>query len=246
VSQPPYDDDPTRNEDSLTWAESFVIPDDISSLEEDIARWRQEQRQKSRRRRPGDLLRHGIRRPNVTAPLLVSTVLIVALLASAMVFFGSRPIQPASPARRPLASSTVQPGSVGGLLPATNVTRQDGSVIDLRSIRPAVLALVPPNCACQPVIAHLSATAVPYGVRLYAVGPDNATLTALQHTASPPPGLLDGGALRALYGGEDGKPTIVVVAADGTVRAIEVGASTDTALNRYLDAAVGGSVLTAS
>lgn len=248
MDRPPGDDD-HGGEDSLTWAASFEIPDDISSLHDDIARWHQEEQDKARDERlPWRIhLPRRIRRYGITAPLIIFNVLVISAASAAMIIFGPGIMRPSVQTARPLASSPVRIGTVGGLVPDMKVNNSaDGSPIDLRSLRPAVLTLVPANCGCETSLAHIAAAATPYGIQQYVVAADSGTLAQLQGSKTELRGLIDGGALRELYGGADGKPTIVVVAADGVVRAIETVAGSDVALNGYLDATNAGSFTSAS
>jgi|GEM_PF-3878088 len=240
MSQPPFDDDraPNRDaldrDDSLAWIRSFVIPDDISALEADIAQWHEEQRRADEAARKSAFRRRP-HRYGATALLLIVTLLLAGGMGSAMVLLGPRPTRTPLQSPRPLASTTVDPGSIGGLLPTVRLTSRNGSPVDIRSLRPAIITLVPANCGCAPTINHLAAAASPYGVQQYVIAPDEDSLAALAQSSSMPNGMIDGGVLRAQFGGRPDLPTIVVVAADGVIRAVEVGAGPTTTVNGYLD-----------
>lgn len=248
IEQPqPGDDRPPG--DDLTWAESFVIPDDISSLEADVEAWRREQaenRRKARRRRLEGLFPHRARQFGVTAPMLIVTLLVVGGLGAAMIFLGPRGAGPEPQVAKPLATPTVPDGTLGGLVPASTLTSRGGDVISLRALRPAVLTLIPNGCACAQAISHINAVVYPYGIQQYVIAPTLLTLTAMNREDLSANGLVDGGVLRRVYGGEDHKPTIVVIGANGVVRAIEIGANPETALNEDLDAALSGPLLSPS
>jgi hypothetical protein len=246
---PPPEDDRNRGEDALTSAEAFVVPDDISALDGDIARWRRDEalrRRRARDRRFERLLPRRWRRYGVTTPMLIVTLLLVGALGAAMILLGPHGSPPKDhQAAQVLANPTTEPGRVGALLPLIDVTSVSGETVSLRSLRPALIALVPTGCDCRAAIEHLAAAATPYGVRQYVVTSDRTALQTIRAETTPAAaGFVDDGTLRALYGGVPDKPTVIVVGANGIVLRIEIGATSATTLNGDLDTAVSGRLFT--
>jgi hypothetical protein len=250
MEQIPADDDRSSRDDALLWAESFVIPDDISSLEPDIAQWREEERraqQLSRRTHYGRVFPTGMRRVGLTAPMLIVSLLLLGVLGSTMLLLGPRGTTFRRLSALPLAQTTVPAGRVGGLLPDATARDGTGSTIPLRALRPSVITIVPRGCDCRATLDHISAAAKPYGVSHHVIAPDKATLQALQTSSETGwSGLTDNGNLRTVFGGQSSRPTIVVVDASGVVRSIEIDASPSTTLNSELDAVFATSALTSS
>jgi len=247
MEQIPADDDRSSRDDALLWAESFVIPDDISSLEADIAQWRSEQRLASRRTRRRRLLPMSMRRFGLTAPMLIVTLLLLGGLGSTMLLLGPRGTTVPRPSARPLAPTTIAAGHVGGLLPDATAINGMGDRVSLRALRPSVITLVPTGCDCRATLDHVSAAVKPYGIVHNVVAPDTATLQAMQTSSeSGWYGLIDRGVLRTMFGGESDRATVIVVDATGVVRSIEIGASPSTTLNGALDAVFTAPALASS
>ena len=138
---------------------------------------------------------------------------VLALTTAAILAFrdGSPPLPP--PARAPLASPAVTPGTAGGLLP--DVVLGNAPV---RSLRPAVLFLVGTGCACVTEVRQVVAAAAPLRLTTYVVAPGagDAQRIAAQ-SGGRAAGFADpGGALAAAYGVRH-NVTLVLVRADGVV-----------------------------
>ena len=94
-------------------------------------------------------------------------------------------LQQATPAGAPvapLASVAPDPGEVGGLLPATTLSG-GGDPVPSRSLRPAVVALLPDSCeSCAELIREVRRQASEFGLPVSLVGPPVQTgqLTALE------------------------------------------------------------------
>jgi hypothetical protein len=169
----------------------------------------------------------------LSGPLVTAVLLVVALVGSLMTILAPR--NAPAPAARPLATTSLQPaGSVGGLLP--DVTLDVGPVQVLaRSMRPTVLMLVPAACTdCTNVVrAVLNATRT-HRLQLVLVGPvqQHDQLVALDHAGAGGQATLafdPSGRLAASYGNRT--PTVVVVAADGVVTAVDPGVTSSVELD---------------
>lgn len=205
-----------RRFDSPLWAMDFVVPDDISELADEVAAFRREQRLQARRRRLGPFA--GWARPGLLAPVVAVLLLCATIAGSLLVSLQSNQVG-ASAAREPLAHPKVAPGEVGGLLPDVLAGSTSGPVA-LRDLRPAVLALIPPSCACAAVLDRLAGQAAEVGVPLIVVAPGWATaqladLLAAMHVGTPV-ALVDAAGLLARDYRAQGV-TAILVAPDGRV-----------------------------
>lgn len=169
--------DPEGRHDDLDAAAleglALLVPDDARALDEDRRAYYLELRAKADGR-PGGPRRALPRR-------LPPPVLLVVLLAVlALVGSGLAALTPRGGAvagfSTPLATAPAAvPGQVGGLLPAGTVTI-NGQQIDIRAMRPAVLALVPDSCTdCAPILFELLKQATAASLRLVLVGSASQT-----------------------------------------------------------------------
>jgi hypothetical protein len=162
---------------------------------------------------------HGLSGPLVTAVLLV-----VALIGSLMTVLAPR--NAPAPAARPLARTTQPAGQPGGLLPDTTLSVGPVEVL-ARSIRPSVLLFVPTNCPdCAKTVSAVLLQVRSHRLQLLLVGPkaQHDQLADLDRRGASGQATLaidETGALGKAYAGST--PTVVVVAADGVVTAIEPG-----------------------
>ena len=117
----------------------------------------------------------------------------------------------------PLAqAAAAAPGADGGLLPDVTVSTPYGLERDLRAVRPAVLAVVPAECACHEELRLVQRLAHEAGVPLWLVGPDQQELLRLRAVTGHSAGvLLDSSGLGEAYGSTG--LTLVTVHADGVV-----------------------------
>lgn len=194
------------------------VPDDASALSADLRQWRREQAVSARLARWRRLTR---RAGPATVPVRVVVLALVLLGILALVAF-LRPPTPAGPSV-PLASPTVAAGSVGGLLPDVAL-RTGGGDLSTRSLRrPAMLMLLPSPCLCSRDTGRLTAQAGQAHVPTYliAAGTNPREVTALAVASNGPAApLLDPqGTLQDVYQ-VGSRPVLVLVQADGAVRAV--------------------------
>jgi hypothetical protein len=198
------------------WIDHVVVPNDIRELDAEVRAWQRERRARSRRER----LRRLASPSGVAGPLLIVALLLVAGLASLVVLF-----QPRRPSTQPapLATPGVDGAGRARLLPDVPVRLADGSTRPVRDYRPAVLALAPVGCGCDPALREVGSAAdrfdVPFLLVDRSVPPLPAGLVerAVVRLAEPT------GALAATYGAEaggrrrPGGPVLVLVGSDGQV-----------------------------
>jgi hypothetical protein len=155
----------------------------------------------------------------VTAGVLVVSLLVVAI-SSAVGAWVVGP-QASAPPAAPLASNVPDPGQIGGLLPEDAVLQNGSTPITARSVRPAVIVLVPDQCdECEQLLDTVSRQAGSFGVSTVAVaGADQAQqLAALSEAVGPlqMSTLTDpANTLRATYGLTG--TTLLLVRDDGVV-----------------------------
>lgn len=233
----PDDDDRPRDasgaadvsgQGDTSWADA-TAPDDIRELERDIQAYRRELRVARRRAR---LRRLGARPSAVPLILTCSALAIAALVATLLTVFDPHPTGD-TPAALPLATTTVADGHTGGLLPDATLRATDGSTTPARSLRPGVVAMIPLQCACEPLLSNLAARVASDRFSMYVVAPtypdaDAAALTGRLDTATSAVYYDPTGALASSVGA-DQQVTLAVVNRDGTIYRIErdVTAPTD-------------------
>ena len=122
------------------------------------------------------------RRLTVTAGVVAISMLVVAISGAVGAWIVGP--QASAPPAAPLASALPAPGQVGGLLP--DAVLQDGeTAVAARSIRPAVIVLVPPDCdECAELLTALAPQVGSFGYTLVAVGAagQDEQLAALSET----------------------------------------------------------------
>ncbi len=148
------------------------IPDDARELDRDVQAYHRELRALRRQRR---LRRLGgpIARDGMVLPLLASCLALTLLAGTLLTMFTTRRAgAPVTQAQTPTTPQSASPGvgQIGGPLPAGTV--QAGKPVALRTLRTAVLALVPAGCHCAAAAMRvgLQATAAKVAVYLIAVG----------------------------------------------------------------------------
>ena len=151
------------------------IPDDARELDRDLQAYRRELRAQRRlrlvRRLGGPLARDGM-----VLPLLASCLALTLLIGTLLTMFtASRAIAPVTTTASTGGAAAV--GEPGGPLPAAKV-RADGKIIPLRSLHPAVLAIVPAGCGCAAAALRLSRQAASAHVKLFFVGTGTGVSTA--------------------------------------------------------------------
>lgn len=201
------------------------IPDDARELAADVAAYRREVARDRRRRRLTRWLGRRWARYGLSGPLVTAVLVVVGLVGSLMAVLapstGRR--APAAPLARPGAAD----GTVGGLLPdALAGLPGSPATLSLRELRPGVLLVVPPGCACRQLATALAAQGAEFGVRLELAGraSDERALGRLADAVAD--SLLGGrpvvvtdrdGALARAYG----EGSAVFVRADGVVVRVE-------------------------
>lgn len=197
------------------WA-GFVVPDDISELDEESRALRAEL--DGSRDRSGLRWLFGARPRRRFEPsaLLILVVLVVALfIASLGVFL--QPAAPRAPAALPLAHPTALPGEAEALLPDLAVTVGGTRALRLRNVRPAVLVVLPAQCVCGPLIDDVITGTAPSRLKVLVIGPSSdpalpSTVPRSRVTA----GTDSGGRLAAMYQAGS-KPLVLFVRSDGSV-----------------------------
>lgn len=178
--------DPEGHHDDLTTDEldglTLAVPDDPRELAVDREAWLAERerdaaspsappppRRSPDGRRPGSAARRS--RLTLTAAVLVVSMVVVAVSGAIGAFFV--PNSTPTPPQAPLASVNPPPGQVGGLLPDALLESASGSVA-ARSLRPAVIALIPMPCGdCQTWLTEVRSQTAEFGLDVtLVVGPD--------------------------------------------------------------------------
>lgn len=233
-------DEPRPEGSGVPGVPGVHVPDDASALFRDVEALERERRAARRRTRAGRLLSGTPGRP-VSGRLVVVALAVVAVFATLPVLLHPRFSEPA-PAQ-PLATPSVAPGTVGGLLPDAPLLTPAGATTTRALPRPGALVLTPVPCeaACRQVVGEvvgqlLQATR---DVRLLTPGPaDPAGRLATELRAGPARGLITSGVdvqgvLAPAYGAVG--VTVVTVADDGVV----LDVVRDVTAGRRLDAEVG-------
>ena len=144
----------------------IVVPDDARELDRDIIAYRREERRRRRRNRWRRIFAP-FTRYGVAAPIIAGALLIALISGTLMTVLGPTPAPRATSgpvARRPSAPA----GQIGGVLPDAQIT-VPGHRKHLIDLRPAVLVVVPPHCACEATIDDVSRQTADYRISLYLV-----------------------------------------------------------------------------
>jgi hypothetical protein len=202
----------------------IVVPDDARELARDIAAWRREERW---RRRRSAIERRLFGGPpssrGISAPLIITLLLAVALLGATLAFPGSAREHPTTaPVPLVLAAPSAALGTVGGLVPDESLVGQTGTTT-AQALRPALLAVAQAGCACTAALSHLTDEAAAYGLTIYLIGPPSqkSELTALAGATDPDQVQVmvdQGSVLTTAF--SRGTLTVVGVHADGVIEVI--------------------------
>lgn len=130
------------------WA-NLVVPDDARELDAVARQVRRERRVAARRAWFARLVRRG---PAPFGPFGILALAVVAVLGSLVLLFPSTPTSPKQ--SRPSRPAST-PGAAGALLPDLQLTESSGARVRLRSVRPAVVLVLPSGCPCQPLLADV-------------------------------------------------------------------------------------------
>lgn len=198
---------------------AVVIPDDIRELDADVAAYHRELRRAARQSGVDRLLlRRHWERFGAIAPLVVLTVVVVALWGGFMTKFAAQGSTVAPPQDQ--ARTSVAVGLVGGLLPDVDLMAA-GSPTPIRELRPALLAILPADCSCAELVRALVRQTSEYSLRLVVVTPrlsrDDASELRSAALGRATFAVDERGALASVYG----TPSLVFVHADGVVTAID-------------------------
>jgi hypothetical protein len=233
----PDDDDRPRDASSAAdggWADDgltvdwrgVVAPDDIRELAADIKAYRREQRGIRREHAMRRLtMRLGMRPLSLVAIVLV-LVAAVATMVAVVMPNSSRALRAA-----PLAKTTASVTS-NGLLPDVTLRGIDRKTVQSRSLRPGLFALAPSPCDCKTQLRLAAAAAHAKHLQLVVVAPSGNDPELLAQSGTFGPGVstllydpaneLRNGPIHAVG------LTLVAVAADGTVKAIQKSVTTAT------------------
>jgi hypothetical protein len=223
--------DPHADDDAL----AVAVPDDARELDGDVLAYHRELRL-ARRRAQVDrvfLLRR-LRPYGLTGPLVVVVLgLVVSVTA---LFLALGPGGSRSPRQEPLAEPLAHVGEIDGLIPDA-ARGVDGSTRFARTLRPAVLALVPAPCGCPDVLDNLAHQSAQFGLRLYVVGPSSIDpeidkLVSGVHSGHAVPAADPSGTLTKAYAAHG--VTVVLLRSDGVVRAVVRDATAGTLLGTRL------------
>ncbi|MGZ4663906.1 MAG: hypothetical protein ACXV5Q_02335 [Frankiaceae bacterium] len=199
----------------------WVIPDDLSELDDEVHAYRKEWRTAHPTRWRRLLWPPWLRRQRHNLPLLLLGLLSVAVFAT-LVSVPAPTRQPLPPPAA-LAHPKVSPGSVGGLVP--QVTLYSGPAqTTSRDLRPALLVLLPPRLSTvagsRDTVSQIAAQAEEFQlVTILIAGPGDAgSVKALAETArrrGVVTGLEDRGGVLAKTYGKGPDPLLLTVARDG-------------------------------
>ena len=152
---------------------AVVVPDDIRELDHEVAAYHRERRRSARRTRIHRLfLTRRWARYGLSGPIVVIVLILVAFVGSLMALFPPEPPRPLP--KQPLATSAIAPGKVGGLVPDLRVQVGDRTV-SARSLRPALLYVVPPGCSCAALLKSLAQQTSQYSLSLVLVVHDQSS-----------------------------------------------------------------------
>lgn len=186
------------------------VPDDARELDPDLLALRRERRSAARQQRVLRVFRtRRYQQYGVSGPALFVALAVVALFGTLFAVLGPTRSDRARP--EPLAV-----GDRDLIAPATLLTSR-GRRVESTTIRPAVLALVRPDCRCDEALADVAGEARTYGLDLVLV-----VDRARDRPAAAPPFTIT---LEQLEGDlfdtyRASGLTLVLLAADGTVREV--------------------------
>jgi hypothetical protein len=156
--------------DDASWLDGVVVPDDLSELQVDVEAYHRELRHAARRRRMSRITRTSAwQRLALPAAVAVGS-LTVAGAVFAILTLGHPTRMPTPPPAPVATAPAADAGEVGGLLADVTVRTSDGPM-QLRDLRPSLIALVPLHCNCTSLLAALASQAAEVAVPLVVVAP---------------------------------------------------------------------------
>jgi hypothetical protein len=214
-----------------------VVPDDARELARDIAAWRREERWK-RRRRVFERMLGGRASSSraLSAPIIITLLIAATLLGATLIFPGRTPDHPpTAPVPLVLAAPSAAAGTVGGLVPDDALIGPTGTTT-ARALRPALLAVTQPDCACAAALTHLAQEAADNGLTIYLIGSRGrqSELNALAGDASVAVRVMvdQDSAIPSVFA--KGTLTVVAVHADGVIDQIVDDFTRSTSLETVL------------
>ena len=216
-----------------------VVPDDIRELQPDVDAYHRELRSARRRERWQWLTgTRAWQRWSFPAGVLTGAFAL-AMVVFALLAVDGRSARPES-TPVPLASPTAAVGTKGGLLPDVSLTTTTGASISARSLRPALVVLLPLHCNCNNVLTSLAGQAEEVQLRLVVIGPSQpdaevAALPGQLHYADLVAAYDASGSLSSAY--DASGVTTVILGRDGVVEDIEQQVNEHTRLEGPLQSA---------
>lgn len=170
----PGSPEPLGDADPAQPVGAVVVPDDARELARDVEAWRREQRwQRRRQRLERWLVVRTVGERRIPGPLIFALLVLVVAIGATMSMLAPREVHaPTPPVPLDLAAPTTPAGKAGGLLPDVPLLVSDGTT-EARLLRPAVVAIISPDCRCTAALANLAAQAAPDGLTVFAVGASN-------------------------------------------------------------------------
>ncbi len=212
---------------------AFVVPDDISELDSEIEQLRRELVVPRRPRLQRMFETRRWQQYGLSGPLILVVLLVVLFFASLV--FLLVPVAPRSPEPQPLAHPAVEPGVVGALLPDLALPMGASGAVRLRTLRPAIVALVPPGCRCQALVDDIISSTSASRLQVLFVGNTDPRLPSTAPVQRVRAATDSADRLSLVYAAGPG-PTAVFVRADGTVTRILRNAKPGADIHQEIDA----------
>ena len=224
----------------------FVVPDDLSELDDEVRAYRKEWRTAHPARWRRVLWPVWLRRQGHNLPLLLLALLSVAVFATLVSV--PAPTRPALPPPAALAHPTASPGTVGGLLPQATLF-SGRTQVSSRDLRPGLLVLLPPHLSTVAgsagMVSEIAAQAEEFQLPTALIaGPGDAGSAAALAETARQRGVVTGfedraGVLAAAYGRAP-DPLLLTVAPDGRLVHTPVPFHPGDRIEPLLDAISGG------
>jgi hypothetical protein len=166
--------EPERDDSGLPPVD-IEVPDDARELDRDVQAYHRELRALRRRQR-ANRLRGPLNRDQMALPLVAGCLLLALITSTLLIMFAADqtgvPLAPRPSVTQAPAKIKPTPGQIGGPLPASAVVigKQTVPLSRITATKPAVLALVPADCACASALRRLGAQAARAHVPVYLVG----------------------------------------------------------------------------